>query len=474
MSKNTMKTVYLTALVTLVIFATAILFVMSCGGGGGGGASGGGGGTQNPDRSAEYVSQMVALNSKLENNLISETDFLTQFRDLLVNIDNTPNAVQQLQTYLANIEKESTISLTAIMDDHYVNNADGMKETPQDVIDDFVKNIALKTLDNFLADCEKNFRNFNDLLKNTVVAIRNDIAETKVAIDCNFSVESRCIEAREKLRNKDYPGAVAAAYQGTGKTVTWQYTIALSAPPPSMNNVSLAATPGCENNGTSTIWLAWTALSGATSYNIYRNGNLLANGIVLRNFTDDKITAGGSYSYYVVAKGLALEYNSNTKNVVAKTCGTPAPLPTSTTTSTTVNPTTTTTSISPTTSVGPTTSVRPTTSVSTTTSVAPTPNPYRGSLSGGWSGICPSFGGASVSGSFTLNIDANGVATGSYSGSQSGSINGTVNSGGTFYAGGGSGSGGVTWSGNFSLNGTILRGSGGWSDPDCSGAWSGP
>lgn len=141
---------------------------------------------------------------------------------------------------------------------------------------------------------------------------------------------------------------------------------------------------------------------------------------------------------------------------------------TSTSTTTTVNPTTTTTSVNTTTSVGP------ITSVGSTTSVPPGSNPFRGSLSGRWSGTCPSFGGASVSGSFTMNIDSNGAVTGAYSGSQSGSINGNVSSSGTFFAGGGGAGGGVSWTGNFSLNGTTLRGSGLWSDPDCNGAWSGP
>jgi hypothetical protein len=97
-------------------------------------------------------------------------------------------------------------------------------------------------------------------------------------------------------------------------------------------------------------------------------------------------------------------------------------------------------------------------------------NPFHGSLSGEWNGICPS---GTVSGTFAMNIDSDGVITGAYSGPQSGAINGNVSLSGAFYAEG-TGSGNETWSGNISIIGeTTLNGNGTWFTPDCSGQWSG-
>jgi len=87
---------------------------------------------------------------------------------------------------------------------------------------------------------------------------------------------------------------------------------------------TLTATPICSDTR-SAINLTWTAAANATSYDIYRNGNLYASDITGNTFLNTyQITAGTVYTYYVKAKnGNGSLNNSNgTVSVIAKTCAT--------------------------------------------------------------------------------------------------------------------------------------------------------
>jgi len=100
-------------------------------------------------------------------------------------------------------------------------------------------------------------------------------------------------------------------------------------------------------------------------------------------------------------------------------------------------------------------------------------SPYKGYISGNWSGTCTFTGDAS--GTFSMTVSTSGALSGSYSGTFSGDLSGSVAENGSFVSGGtGQGAG---WSGTFSVSGTSLGGSGSWSDTwstsSCSGTWSG-
>lgn len=85
---------------------------------------------------------------------------------------------------------------------------------------------------------------------------------------------------------------------------------------------TLTLTPECSGT-TSQMRLNWTASSGATSYEIYRNGSLYASDITGTQFLNTYlITPGTSYSYYVKAKNTAgTTNNSNgTKTGTAVAC----------------------------------------------------------------------------------------------------------------------------------------------------------
>ncbi len=105
---------------------------------------------------------------------------------------------------------------------------------------------------------------------------------------------------------------------------------------------------------------------------------------------------------------------------------------------------------------------------SPTTPSAPASSTFAGSMSGTWSGTCSGF---PASGSFSFTIAADGSVSGSYSGDDSGSVSGSVSGTGSFTVGGAAGS--STWVGEITRAGDTLSGSGLWSDPDCSGTWSG-
>jgi hypothetical protein len=101
-------------------------------------------------------------------------------------------------------------------------------------------------------------------------------------------------------------------------------------------------------------------------------------------------------------------------------------------------------------------------------------NPFQGRIDGTWEGVCQfSVGPVSVSGTFFMEIDANGGVTGRFLGSESGTITGSITPGGVLSTVSGAGSGGVSWSGNFTGTGGTLRGQGSWRDSGfCSGTWS--
>ena len=85
---------------------------------------------------------------------------------------------------------------------------------------------------------------------------------------------------------------------------------------------SASATPIC-NGTTSAINVTWTASTNATSYDIYRNGNLYASDITGTSFLNTYlITAGTTYSYYVKAKNSAgtLNNSNGTLSVTATNC----------------------------------------------------------------------------------------------------------------------------------------------------------
>ena len=99
-------------------------------------------------------------------------------------------------------------------------------------------------------------------------------------------------------------------------------------------------------------------------------------------------------------------------------------------------------------------------------------NPFQGSVVGSWGGHCQfDLIPVSVSGSFSMSIDAAGNVSGTYSGDQSGMIQGSVSTGGNLSAG--SASGGISWRGQFALVGGSLQGNGTWTDNAfCSGSWT--
>lgn len=88
---------------------------------------------------------------------------------------------------------------------------------------------------------------------------------------------------------------------------------------------ALTLTTACDS-GESFIYLNWTAASGATAYDIYRNGNLYASNVTARTFANNYLITGGtSFSYYVIAKNSAGSTTSTggTKSITAAQCGAP-------------------------------------------------------------------------------------------------------------------------------------------------------
>ncbi len=79
--------------------------------------------------------------------------------------------------------------------------------------------------------------------------------------------------------------------------------------------------------------LTWGAASGATSYDLYRNGWLYSSGITITSFDNNaNVTAGQTYTYYVIAKNAngSTQSNTITVSVPSNICASTQP-PTATT-----------------------------------------------------------------------------------------------------------------------------------------------
>jgi hypothetical protein len=285
---------------------------------------------------------------------------------------------------------------------------------------------------------------------------------------------------------------------------------------PAPGAFQLTATAGCDGT-TSGIWLAWTRPGYSDTYDIYRNGGLFRSGLTAAQYTDTEVIPGAAYTYYVQAKNATGSINSNTAQATAETCDHPLP-----SCSYTLNPTSqsfnaaggsgsvTVTTLSACTwtavsnaawvavTAGNAGTGTGTVKYAVETNVGPNQrtgtitiagqsftviqagtggggSSYAGTLTGTWCGTCwYSQYSSSVSGIFSLKIDANGAVTGSYSGSDSGTITGTVSTTGSYSAGS---AGTISWSGTISRSGTSLSGDGIWQgiidDFTCSGDWSG-
>jgi len=80
------------------------------------------------------------------------------------------------------------------------------------------------------------------------------------------------------------------------------------------------------------VQLQWTASSGATSYDLYRNGSLYAAGLTGTSFyNNDGLTAGQTYAYYLVARNIVSTQQSNIDNILIPAGIVPGPAPTATT-----------------------------------------------------------------------------------------------------------------------------------------------
>ena len=94
-------------------------------------------------------------------------------------------------------------------------------------------------------------------------------------------------------------------------------TLSTCCPPP--GSTTLSAVAGCSGS-TPNVALSWTASTGATSYDVYRNGVVYAASQTGTTYTDTVVTAGTSYNYQVTAKNACGTAPSNTVTVTPASC----------------------------------------------------------------------------------------------------------------------------------------------------------
>ncbi|MGX7666203.1 N-acetylmuramoyl-L-alanine amidase [Flavobacterium pedocola] len=108
----------------------------------------------------------------------------------------------------------------------------------------------------------------------------------------------------------------------TGSTNNSNGTLSATAITCAPGSFTLTATATCSGT-TSAINLTWTASANATSYDIYRNGNLYAADVTGTSFLNTYlITAGSTYTYYLKAKNSvgSITNSNGTRSVTAISC----------------------------------------------------------------------------------------------------------------------------------------------------------
>jgi outer membrane biosynthesis protein TonB len=96
-------------------------------------------------------------------------------------------------------------------------------------------------------------------------------------------------------------------------------------PPPTPSN--LQVNTSC--NGTNPKNdLTWNSSNGATSYKVYRNGEVISSGTSSTSYTDNNVTGGNSYLYFIRAVNSSGESgDSNSQTVNQAPCASPSPSP---------------------------------------------------------------------------------------------------------------------------------------------------
>jgi hypothetical protein len=85
---------------------------------------------------------------------------------------------------------------------------------------------------------------------------------------------------------------------------------------PAPGALTLTATADCAG-GSPRIALSWTSSSGATAYDVYRNGVSYAPSQAGTTYTDTAVTASTTYNYYIAARNSCGQTQSNTATVTA-------------------------------------------------------------------------------------------------------------------------------------------------------------
>ena len=116
------------------------------------------------------------------------------------------------------------------------------------------------------------------------------------------------------------------------RTSNWSFSVQSAVSRP--GSFTLSGNPYCNTSSPTApaVMLTWSASSGATSYEVYRNGGLYASGITGTSFDNNlNVTAGQTYSYSVVANNSGgTTWNANgtiSVTVPANVCGTSPTVP---------------------------------------------------------------------------------------------------------------------------------------------------
>lgn len=155
----------------------------------------------------------------------------------------------------------------------------------------------------------------------TTVHVRNEAAGTTLLGDHYVGDEGTVVDGPVYANLNGVSYYWYEVSWNSSPTLGWSAANYLSAVSSGPGNFTLTVTPQCEGT-TSEIILSWTTSSGATSYDVYRDGALYYSGLTGTTFTNkgSNVVPGTNYTYYIQSKNSSGSTNSNTQSATALNC----------------------------------------------------------------------------------------------------------------------------------------------------------
>jgi len=246
------------------------------------------------DQSAEFAQEMVDLSNQIIARQISDSDDLTQFKDILQSIDNSPNGPQLYQSYLYNVVLGTGFTHAAAIEPHSDelqgrpevrharNIMASISSTLQNTINYIENSQAYLVIKTFIETVigQLSTTGIPEPAATGLSAAKPEIVSAILTVDYKKEIDDICLvqtalfdiceDARQKFSNGDPAGALVEVFNAAGKplpsymTPTTTSTTTSSSTTTSTSSVTTTSTISTTTSVTTTS----TSTSSSTTTSI--------------------------------------------------------------------------------------------------------------------------------------------------------------------------------------------------------------